>query len=289
MELLDGEIYPLLRFRIDVAPTAPIGSLSAMIRLGDQVSLFTGALEIAIPTPTPGFTSNGVVNAASFVAVPLTPGGIFSIFGTELAPAEGFGFFDPLSGGLIEILRGATILVDDRPAPLFYVSPEQINAQAPADLKPGSFVTVRVLRDDVSSFSRILAVAAAAPGVFVHPETNRAVALNQDGSLNSPANAAFRDTVVTIYLTGAGAVAPAIATGRPVPLPPPLSHVADGVTATINGQPAAVEFAGAAPGFVGLIQVNVRIPTASPVGDAVALRVQSGGAASQPGTMISIR
>ncbi|MDA0207330.1 MAG: matrixin family metalloprotease [Acidobacteria bacterium] len=289
VELFGGRIYPLLRFHITVSPTAPIGSLSARLRLGDQLSLFTGALEITDPTPVPSFSSNGVVNAASFEAVSLSPGGIFSIFGDELAPAEGFAFFDPLSGGLIEILRGVSVLVDDRPAPLFYVSPEQINAQAPIDLQPGSFVTVRVLRDDVTSSSRILPVAAAAPGVFVHSESNRAVALNQDGSLNSPASPADRDTIVTIYLTGAGAVAPVVATGRPARLPPPLSPVVEGVTATINGQLTIVEFAGAAPGFVGLIQVNVRIPPTSPTGDAVALRVLAGGVASQPGTTISIR
>ena len=289
VELFGGRVYPLLRFRITVSPTAPIGSLSAQLRRGDQLSLFTGALEVTDPTPVPTFSSNGVVQAASFEAVPLSPGGIFSIFGTELAPSEGFGFFDPLSGGLIEILREAAVLVDGRPAPLFYVSPEQINAQAPTDLQPGSFVTVRVLRDDVTSSSRILPVTAAAPGVFVHPESNRAVALNQDGSLNSPASPAERDTIVTIYLTGAGAVAPDIATGRPAPLPPPLSHVVDDATATINGQPAAVEFAGAAPGFVALIQLNVRIPPTSTTGDAVGLRVLVGGSASQPGTTISIR
>jgi uncharacterized protein (TIGR03437 family) len=289
VELFGGRVYPLLRFRITVSPTAPIGSLSAQLRLGDQLSLFTGALEIAIPTPVPSFSSNGVVHAASFEAVPLSPGGIFSIFGTDLAPAEGFGFFDPLSGGLIEILHGVTVLVDGRPAPLFYISPGQINAQAPAGLQPGNVVSVRVLRDDVASVSRILPVAAAAPGVFVHPESNRVVALNQDGSLNSPTNAAARGSVVTFYLTGAGAVAPAVATGRVAPLPPPLSHVVESMTATVDGQPAVVEFAGAAPGFVGLIQVNVRIPPTSPTGDAVALRVLVGGSASQPGTTISIR
>jgi len=289
LELTDGHIYPLLRFRINVAPTAPVGSMSIMVRLGDQLSFFTGAVEIANPTPTPSFTSNGVVQAASFESVPLSPGGIFSIFGTELAPSEGSGFFDPLSGGLIEILRNTAVLVDGRPAPLFYVSAGQINAQAPAGLAPGNFVTVQILRDDAASPVRFLPVTAAAPGVFVHPESSRAVALNQDGSLNSAANAAARDTVVTIYLTGAGVVAPAIATGRPAPVPPPLSHVIDGVTASINGQPAQVEFAGAAPGFVGLIQVNVRIPATSPAGDAVGLRVLAGGTASQPRTTISIR
>src|SRR5690606_39227351 len=121
------------------------------------------ALEIAKPTPKPSFFTSGVVNGASFEAVPLSPGGIFSIFGENFAPAEGSGFFDPLSGKLIELLRGVTVLVGDRPAPLFYVGLGQINAQAPADLLPGSFVNVRVLREEVTSATRLLPVSAATP------------------------------------------------------------------------------------------------------------------------------
>jgi uncharacterized protein (TIGR03437 family) len=288
VELTDGEIYPLLRFRIDVAPTAPRGSLSAMLRLGSQLSFFTGALEIAGRTPMPEFPSNGIVNAASFEFVPLSPGGIFSVFGTELAASEGAGFFDPLSGGLIEILQHTAVLVDGRPAPLFYVSPVQINAQAPADLQPGSFAAVQVLRDDVISFARSLPVASASPGVFVHPQSTRAVAVNQDGSLNSPANAASRDTVVTIYVSGGGAASPPVDTGQPAPLPPPLHNLVSNIAATAGSVDALVEFAGLAPGFVGLTQVNVRIPPGAPVGEAIALRVTVGGVPAQAAT-ISIR
>lgn len=289
VELTDGEVFPLLRFRINVSPTAPVGSLSAMIRLDDQLSLFTGALEIATPTPIPAFLTSGVVNGASFETGPLSPGGIFSIFGEDLAPADGFGFFEPLSGGLIELLRGVTVLVGDRPAPLFYVGPGQINAQAPANLLPGSFASVRVLREEITSASRLLPVAAAAPGVFVHPQSNRIVALNEDGSMNSVANPAERGSALTLYLTGAGPFIPSLAAGHPAPLSPPFSQVAAGVEATVDNLPATVEFAGAAPGFVGLVQLNIRIPAASPVGDAVTLRIQAGGAASQPGTTVSIR
>jgi uncharacterized protein (TIGR03437 family) len=289
IELTDGAIYPLLRFRIAVSPTAPIGSQSAMIRLGDQLSLFTGALEIADPTPTPTFLTSAIVNGASFEALPLSPGGIFSIFGEDLAPAEGFGFFDLLSGGLVELLRGVTVLVDNRPAPLFYVSRGQINAQAPAELQPGSFVSVRVLREDVISANRLAPVAVSAPGVFVHPESTQIVALNEDGTLNSVANPADRGSALTLYLTGAGAFAPHLAAGQPAPLPPPFHLVAAGVEATIDDLPAVVEFAGAAPGFVGLVQINVRIPTSASSGDNIVLRVLGGGSASQPGTTISIR
>lgn len=289
LELTDGSIYPLLRFRINVSPSAPLGSLAVMVRLGEQLSLFTGALEIADPTPTPLFVTSAVLNGASFQTLPLSPGGIFSIFGEDLAPGEGFGFFDPLSGGLVELLRGVTVLVDERPAPLFFVSPQQINAQAPAELQPASFVTVRVLRENASSAFRLAPVAASAPGVFVHPGSTRIVALNEDGTLNSAANPADRGSALTFYMTGAGVVSPHLAAGQPAPLPPPFHIVAADVEATIDNQPAVVEFAGAAPGFVGLVQINVRIPATASSGDSIVVRALAGGGASQPGTTISIR
>lgn len=282
--------FQLLRFQIRIDPNASEGSLSAMVRAGEQTALFTSALEIIKPTPIPSFTSDGVVNAASFASgAALSPGGIFSIFGTELGPpVESSGFFDPLSGGLIEMMQGVCVLINERPAPLFYVGPGQINAQAPADLQPG-FVSVRVLRDDVSSPSVFVPVAETAPGVFLISGSNRAVVLNQNGTLNSPANPAARGSVITFYVTGAGIVDPSLATGQPAPIPGSLHHVAASVDARIGGQTTSVEFAGAAPQFVGLIQVNVRIPLTAPVGDDIELRLRAAQALSQAGARLAIR
>ena len=100
---------------------------------------------------------------------------------------------------------------------------------------------------------------------------------------------AGRDTVVTIYVTGGGSASPPVDTGRPAPLPPPLHNLVSNIAATVGSADAVVEFAGLAPGFVGLTQVNVRIPAAAPAGEAVALRVTVGGVPTQAGTAISIR
>lgn len=289
VEFLDGSVLPLLRFPITVAPSAPTGSLSVMVRLGDELAIFTALLEIQEPTPTPTFTSNGVVNAASFETGSISPGSIISIFGEELgSPETGIGVFDPLSGGLIEILQGVSVSVDGRPAPLFFVGPGQINAQAPAELQPGRTVVVRVLRGDARSTEALVPVTATSPGLFVIPESNRVIAINQDGTLNGPADAAERSSIVTLYATGMGAVDSNQSTGQPAPLVP-LHHVVAPVVATIGGQNAPIHFAGLAPGFVGLVQINVEVPANAPVGAEVAVRLLASGITSQQATTLSIR
>lgn len=288
--LSDNTTRPLLRFNISVDASAPAGVLSVMLRQGDELSLFTGFLEIETPTPTPTFSTAGVVNAASFEAGAISPGGIFSIFGEAFVSANaGDTFFDPLSAGLIEILDGVSVLVNDRPAPLFFVGPGQINAQAPIDLEPGTFVPIRILHNEVSSAEIFVLVGLSSPGVFVLAETKRVVAINQDGTLNSATNPADRGSIVSFYATGLGSVDPPLPTGQPAELSGPLHHVTASVAATIGAQDAVVHFAGLAPGFVGLVQVNIEIPAAAPTGDAIPVDLLAGRIASQQGLTVSIR
>jgi uncharacterized protein (TIGR03437 family) len=91
--------------------------------------------------------------------------------------------------------------------------------------------------------------------------------LNQDFSMNGPANPLPRGQVLVVYATGLGAV---MKQGQ-------LSATAAPVTAVVNGQELPAEFAGLAPGYVGLYQVNVRIPAATPPGLGVSLTLKEGG------------
>jgi len=76
---------------------------------------------------------------------------------------------------------------------------------------------------------------------------------------NSPANPAHGGTYLVTYLTGAGALDRALASGAFAPLDVLIRPRAP-VAATIAGKPATVQFAGLAPGFVGLVQVNLLVP-----------------------------
>jgi uncharacterized protein (TIGR03437 family) len=129
-----------------------------------------------------------------------------------------------------------------------------------------------------------LSLVDAAPGILTPPAINDAAAFNQDGSLNNESNAAAGGSILTIFATGCGQTAPASATGVPARLP--LPGPAAAVTLAIAGQPAEIVFAGAAPGLVGVMQVNVRIPLDVPVAaapDRASLTLTVGGHASRSG------
>ena len=110
--------------------------------------------------------------------------------------------------------------------------------------------------------------------------------MNQDTTPNSSANPAPRGSIVVVYTTGEGQTTPAGSDGRlaEVPYPRPLLPV----SLTIGGLAAEVLFAGSAPGFAGLLQVNARIPPGVGPGAAVPVLLRVGGASSQPGVTVAV-
>ena len=215
----------------------------------DYVGQFT--VEVTAP---PQVSSGGVVNAASFIAK-VAPGSLFSIFGTDLAMADQNAASVPLPTSL----AGASVTVGGKPAPLVFVSAGQINAQVPYEAVQGETVPVVVTVNGRSSPVANVAVMAAAPGIFQFGE-KRAVVQNADYTVNTPENGAAPDTYVIVYMTGAGEVDNAVATGS-IAGSAPLSRHKGNVTATINGTMAEIAFAGLTPQFIGLTQVNLKVPS----------------------------
>jgi uncharacterized protein (TIGR03437 family) len=192
-----------------------------------------------------------VVNAASLAAGPIAPGEIITVFGTGFDPAN------------------TQLLLDGGPATLFYTSATQINALAPGSLTPNSPTTLSIVVDGVTVATSPVPVATASPGIFTTGASGQAAALNQDGSLNSATNPADRGSVVSIYATGQGS-----GTGN--------------VTLTIAGYNAPLFYAGPAPGFPGLMQINAQIPCGflPPGNQAVTLSID--GISSQAGVTLAI-
>jgi uncharacterized protein (TIGR03437 family) len=109
-------------------------------------------------------------------------------------------------------------------------------------------------------------IAATGPGVFTIQQTTHVVAQNlPDFTLNGADHPASAGQYVTLYVTGQGAVDPPATTGDGAPSAP-LSKPLAAVTVKIGGQPAEIQFAGLAPTFVGLMQINVKVPNV-PTGD----------------------
>jgi len=218
----------------------------------DYVGEFT--LEVSAP---PEITPGGVVNAASFTTK-VAPGSLFSIFGTSLALTPQSATNVPLPGNL----AGTSVTIGGKPAPLVFVSQEQINAQIPYEVPVGSSIPVVVTVNGVASAPVNVEVMPAAPGIFQFGQ-KRAVVQNQDYTVNNSDNGAETGSYVIAYLTGPGVLDNPVPTGQ-VASGNPLSRPKAVVTATINGVNTEILFAGMTPGFTGLMQVNMKVPFMSP-------------------------
>jgi len=199
---------------------------------------------------------NTVVNSASF-NTSVAPGSLISIFGANLEQATAFASRIPLPISLAD----TSVSINGVRAPLLYVSPGQINAQVPPQVKAGA-ATVVVTTSGSATPAASFRIATLAPQIFVADAT-RILALNQDGTVNGAGSPAASGSIVTIFLTGHGAV--------PAP------------AASIGNLPAPLLYAGPAPETVGVAQMNMRVP-ALPPGD-YQLQVTLGGVASNSGVI----
>jgi uncharacterized protein (TIGR03437 family) len=222
---------------------------------------------------TPAISKGGVVNAASFAAA-FSPGALATVFGSNFT---GTGLLSVASSvPLASSLGGVSVQVNGVAAPVLYASSTQINFQIPWETKPGSATVVMSVNGFTSATVNIT-VQTAAPGLFV--QGSHAIVQNSDFSLNTSGNPAKAASTIMAYLTGAGAVSPQPADGAAAGSGSDLSNVTPAVTATIGGQTASVSFAGLAPDFVGLWQVNIVVPTGLTQGD-YPLAVTVGGQTS---------
>jgi len=226
----------------------------------------------------PAISTNGVVNAASFDP-PVAPGSLATVFGSNFT---GTGL--QASASVLPLpnsLGGVSLTVNNKPAPILYINSTQVNFQIPWETAPGPAKIVLSVNGVVSNQSNFN-VLATAPGIFSYGG-GRAVVTNQDNSLNTSGNPAKVGSTITAYLTGSGAVSPPVADGAAAPSDP-LSKVTAAYSATIGSNSAEVSFAGLAPGFVGLLQMNIVVPTGLSQGN-FPLVVTIGGETSNSATI----
>lgn len=219
----------------------------------------------------PAVSSGGVQNGATFLPTPVAPGSVVTIKGSNLAGVIAAAQSFPLGTSM----SGVTVSVNGTPAPLFYVSPTQINIQLPYEVAPGT-AALSVNSCGGTSPVASFTVAPAAPYILI-AGNGTALIQNPDYTLNTPAQPAHPGDTVMVYLIGAGALDNPIPDGVAAPMNV-LSRATADHSATIGGQPASIYFLGMTPGFVGLAQANVTIPSL-PSGQ-YALTLTVGGVAS---------
>ena len=214
--------------------------------------------------PTGGFSSATI----RFLVNPtIAPGEIVRISGQCLGPvAQVLASYDS-NGQLPMSLPNVQITMAGLPAPLIAVQQGSIVAVTPFALPVNQNVALVVTVNGVQ-VKATLPTAAFSPGLFrfLLPDgTATVAAINQDGSLNSQANPAPVGSVVAFYATGLGQTNPPGTDGQAT-TNPDAQYLAN-VQVTINGVLGQVRYAGPAPGFAGLSQINVLVPqtTTGPV------------------------
>lgn len=275
--------------RDEVARTQPISSFGQDDNGELYVVEYDGVIRqiTASGPPVPAVNQGGITNAASFVSGPIVPGEIVSIFGSAMGPDQAAGAQLNSAGMLETQVANTRVLFDGIAAPLFYVQLGQINAQAPYELAGKTSASVQVQFNGIGSEPVSVPVGNSTPAIFgISGGTGPAAMLNTDSTLNSASNPAARGSIVVLYATGEGQTQPAGVTGKLATSPPPTPVLAPVVT--IGGLPAEIVFAGAAPGFAGLLQINVRIPDAAAPGAAVPVSLTIGNIASQTGVTMAV-
>lgn len=183
-------------------------------------------------------------------------------------------------------MGGATVKINGAEAPLHFVSPFQINAQVPFDVPPGA-AQITVSLDDAEGSPLEVSVQLAGPGIFTRSLDGQGQGiflLGSDFSLVTESSPARPGEVVLIYGTGLGGVVPSVPTGAAAP-GDPLANVVVAVTAQVGGTDSKVSFAGLAPGFVGLYQLNVRIPPDTAPAPDIPVVISVGGVQSNSVTI----
>jgi uncharacterized protein (TIGR03437 family) len=259
-----------------VAPNTGSTSRTGTLTIAGQTFTVTQASPSA-----PTFTAAGITNGASFAAG-VAPGSIATIFGTGLTKGvNGIVVADRLP--LPTQLAGTSVTIGGVAAPLFAVAnvngSEQINLQVPYEVAGMAAATVAVNNNGEAGAPVQVTILPAHPGIFTIDGKAGAILHGANNALVTPSNPAARDEIVVIYATGLGPLRPASATGMPAPTAEPLALTTSNPSVTVAGTSAEVLFSGLAPGFVGLYQVNIRIPPNTPAGSALVM-ITAAGASS---------
>jgi uncharacterized protein (TIGR03437 family) len=246
--------------------------------------------------------SASVVNAATFQSsVPVGQGSLATLFGGGLATdtATITASTWPKSAANRQL-----VINDDLASPIYYIGATQVNFQVPSSAPIGTDrIAVRTNDTGELIAGGNILVSASAPGLFTTNQsgTGPGAILNQDNSVNSAANPAAAGSVIQIYGTGQGPVSPAVADGSPAgtPLSNTIAVPTTNASTCLNSQPSMcvaigssgfgdVKFSGLAPGFIGLWQINVVVPSGLPSGN-VPIRVIINGVPSGNTVTFAVR
>lgn len=266
-----------------------------------------GSLDIVASNPSGDSTAvafdvlsapkvEATVNLASYSTTSVSPGELVTIFGSGIGPATPLSM--TVSNNFVDlVVGGVSVKIGSSPAPILYASQNQISVQVPYEASIGKDIPITVDNNGVTSTGTVN-IDPTAPAIFTLDGTGvgQAAALNLNATtglyaLNAGNNQAKIGDTVVLYITGEGDYATSFSqrTGMIVSKSsvPQMSVIP---TVTIGGVGATVQYAGSFEGSIlGILQLNVVVPTGSTTGNAVPVTVSVGGVTSQSGVTLAVR
>ena len=174
---------------------------------------------------------------------------------------------------------------------MIYALSNQVSAVVPYEMAQYTTINVVAEYSGNASIPFPLKVNAAIPGIFTGDSSGSgqgAILNARDSTRNGAINPVARGDYVTIYATGEGLTMPPVVDGRVSGVP--LQTPALPCSATIGGQPAPIEYCGAAPGATsGLLQINAQVPLSIVAGSSIPVTITIGSVQSRQGVTLAVK
>jgi uncharacterized protein (TIGR03437 family) len=289
-------------FQIDwTAPASDIGAVTVYVAAnaangnnqddsGDHI--YTASFTLQPAAASNGPVISAVVNGASFQKG-LQAGSWVSIQGQNLSETTRSWTSADFGSGTPTSLDGVSVSFGGKPAYVYYISPTQINVQAP-DVPVGD-VAVTVKNTSGTSAAATATVSEYAPASF--QAGTYAIATHQDGTLVAPVGAlgnstpAARGETVILWGTGFGPTAPAVSAGQTASqaIGATTAYVSLAPSITIGGVTATVVGAALNSGALGLYQIAVTVPNGASSGDQVLVANSQGVTSPTSGVLFTVQ
>lgn len=269
--------------------TVPSGATRLYLGISGITAESNGEFYVTVSpdvSAAPRIAGSGFANGAGFGGGPFTAGSILSIFGSNFGAQQA-----AASIPLPTSLSDTQVWFNDTPASLYFVSPNQINVQVPPELSTAASAQVTVVRGGVAGPAAIVDLAPFRPGIFTAGGATPVLLNAVTGALINDASPAAPGDFLLFYASGAGPVAPPVASGASSPSAPlarglfPSEVVLQAAGRELSVEPS---FVGLAPGFVGVFQVNLQLPADMPEGEA-SMRLQSAPAGASNAVRFPVR
>jgi len=244
----------------------------------------------------PTISQGGIVNIGNFQPGPEAIGDIVAVFGDQFTNLASAFTVNPSPPPLQTTLGNVQVLVNGSPAPLYYVSRQQINFQMPYETSVAQIATVQIVNTGTAGNIRSVQAETSNPhilvwapaqasggyGIIVNADDNTLSLPATDTGLGRSTRPSRPGDVITIYCTGLGQTTPSAQDGQAASSSPLMNTAPVTVAFSSGGAPVTAKssFAGLTPTLVGLYQVNVTIPSNVPTGTSVSLSITLGASTS---------